>query len=298
MVKRTTKIENNLGGNTIPNSATPKKRAVINLNDIIEESNSNKALLEGFSDAMESGSSIAIDISGKETLFYLQTIPYEEILERTFVSSQNGRRQKWLNVHTLSTLIDTIRSRGQMYPALGILTEDGRIDITDGSRRRMSCHFAQREFKVFVTDSVIPSEVLEMLSNEANEHLQLSLIELSYQWAEEYERGGYNSYRAFSRDFNLNLSLVSTAMKARNIPESLQDLFPYPPMIGRSIINNLDLLCRSSLRTFTPDELAKLNDTKEGLLHLSPAEANKQFLAQLKEQLVGKVSKTRAKKIK
>ncbi|MBF4254776.1 hypothetical protein EA007_28605, partial [Vibrio anguillarum] len=132
MVKRTTKIENNLGGNTIPNSATPKKRAVINLNDIIEESNSNKALLEGFSDAMESGSSIAIDISGKETLFYLQTIPYEEILERTFVSSQNGRRQKWLNVHTLSTLIDTIRSRGQMYPALGILTEDGRIDITDG----------------------------------------------------------------------------------------------------------------------------------------------------------------------
>lgn len=90
---------------------------------------------------------IELAVAGEEVVtFELMRIPADEVAEKTVVFAQNAREQAFLTEHALADVLTTLRERGQQYPAVGRKTADGKIEVLDGSRRRMSCILAGKEF--------------------------------------------------------------------------------------------------------------------------------------------------------
>ena len=98
--------------------------------------------------------------SGKVAVFRFRIIPYEEIEKTTFVNEDiNGREQALISDESLSEL--QYFSDNQYYVAYGYRTSDGRIGITDGSRRRKIAIKTKRDLEIFVSDEEIdPSDLI------------------------------------------------------------------------------------------------------------------------------------------
>lgn len=126
--------------------------------------------------AKEQAQVIELAVAGEDTVqFELLRIPAHEVSDATVVFAENAREQSFLNEHALSDVLVTLRERGQQYPAVGRKREDGKIEVLDGSRRRMSCILAEKEFLVYVGEN-ISGEHAKFLSDVANAHKPLSLL--------------------------------------------------------------------------------------------------------------------------
>lgn len=120
---------------------------------------------EAQSAAKEQAQVIELAVAGQEVVqFELTRIAAQDIESKTFVFSENAREQSFLNEHALSDVLATLKDKGQQYPAVGRRSEDGRIEVLDGSRRRMSCILAQKEFMIYVAEN-INSEHAKFLSD-------------------------------------------------------------------------------------------------------------------------------------
>lgn len=127
--------------------------------------------------AKEQAQVIELSVAGEDLVsFELVRIPAAEVATRTVVFEENAREQSFLNEHALSDVLTTLKERGQQYPAVGRKNKDGKIEVLDGSRRRMSCILADKEFLIYVAEN-INGEHAKFLSDVANAHKPLSLRE-------------------------------------------------------------------------------------------------------------------------
>lgn len=189
--------------------------------------------------AKEQAQVIELAVAGEENVqFELIRIPAGEVQEQTTVFAENAREQSFLNEYALSDVLVTLRERGQQYPAVGRKREDGKIEVLDGSRRRMSCILAGKEFLVYVGEN-ISSEHAKFLSDVANAHKPLSLFEKGKEMQAKLESGEAEDQKALAKMFQCSEALVSGALKAADLPLELLQAYPNVADLGRPTIVKL-----------------------------------------------------------
>ncbi len=189
--------------------------------------------------AKEKTQIIELSVAGKEMVeFELIRIPANEIESRTNVFKQNAREQAFLNEYALSDVLVTLKDRGQQYPAVGRKGKDGKIEVLDGSRRRMSCILAEKDFLVYVAEG-IGSEEAKFLSDVANAHKPLSLYERGKEMQHKLETVEATDQKALAKIFQCSEALVSGALKAASLPLELLQSYPNVSELGRPTIVKL-----------------------------------------------------------
>ncbi len=182
---------------------------------------------------------IELSVAGEEAVtFELTRIPADKVAEQTVVFADNAREQSFLNEHALSDILVTLRERGQQYPAVGRRTQDGKIEVLDGSRRRMSCILSSQEFLIYVAED-INSEHAKFLSDVANAHKPLSLYEKGKEMENKLLTGEAEDQKALAKMFQCSEALVSGALKAASLPLELLQAYPNVSDLGRPTIVKL-----------------------------------------------------------
>ncbi len=194
---------------------------------------------EAQSAAKEMAQVIELAVAGEEMVsFELLRIPAHDIEDKTFVFEENAREQSFLNEHALSDVLATLKEKGQQYPAVGRRNSDGRIEILDGSRRRMSCILSDKEFLVYTADN-INAEHAKFLSDVANAHKPLSLYEKGREMLIKLQSGEAEDQKALAKMFQCSEALVSGALKAADLPLELLQAYPNVSDLGRPTIVKL-----------------------------------------------------------
>ncbi|MDA9558287.1 ParB/RepB/Spo0J family partition protein, partial [Vibrio sp.] len=182
---------------------------------------------------------IELSVAGQDVVsFELQKISAFDIESKTVVFAQNAREQSFLNEHALSDILSTLKTRGQQYPAVGRLMENGTVEILDGSRRRMSCILAKQDFLVYVAKD-INTEHAKFLSDVANAHKPLSLFEKGKEMQIKLDTGEAADQKALAQMFQCSEALVSGALKAASLPLELLQAYPSVAELGRPTIVKL-----------------------------------------------------------
>ncbi|WP_154116663.1 ParB/RepB/Spo0J family partition protein [Vibrio cincinnatiensis] len=189
--------------------------------------------------AKEQAQVIELAVAGEDLVtFELVRIPASEIEEKTLIFAQNAREQSFLNEHALADILNSLRERGQQFPAVGRRKEDGKIEVLDGSRRRKSCLLAQQDFLVYVADN-INTEHAKFLSDVANAHKPLSLYEKGKEMQAQLDSGAAEDQKALAKMFQCSEALVSGALKAASLPLTLLQAYPNVVELGRPTIVKL-----------------------------------------------------------
>jgi ParB family transcriptional regulator, chromosome partitioning protein len=195
--------------------------------------------LEAQQAAKEQAQVIELAVAGQELItFELVRIPADEVASSTVVFTQNAREQSFLNEHALADVLSTLRDRGQQYPAVGRRIADNKIEVLDGSRRRMACMLAGKEFLVYVANS-INADHAKFLSDVANAHKPLSLYEKGKEMQAKLVSGDAEDQKALARMFQCSEALVSGALKAADLPLELLQAYPNVVELGRPTIVKL-----------------------------------------------------------
>lgn len=182
---------------------------------------------------------IELAIAGQDLVaFELMSIPASDIQDQTVVFAENSREQSFLNEHALSDILVTLKERGQQYPAVGRRNAEGKIEVLDGSRRRMSCILAQKDFLIYVADD-IQTDHAKFLSDVANAHKPLSLYERGREMQIKLDSGKADDQKALAHMFQCSEALVSGALKAAALPLELLQAYPNVSDVGRPTIVRL-----------------------------------------------------------
>ncbi|WP_261817900.1 ParB/RepB/Spo0J family partition protein [Vibrio gallicus] len=185
---------------------------------------------------------IELSVAGEDMVsFELQRIPAKQVANKTVVFAENSREQSFLNEHALADILSTLKERGQQYPAVGRLTSDGKIEVLDGSRRRMSCILAQQDFLIYVAEN-IDSGHAKFLSDVANAHKPLSLYEKGREMQAKLDSGDVSDQKGLAALFQCSEALVSGALKAASLPLPLLQAYPNVTELGRPTIVKLHKL--------------------------------------------------------
>ncbi|USD67490.1 ParB/RepB/Spo0J family partition protein [Vibrio sp. SCSIO 43136] len=213
--------------------------------------------------AKEKAQVIELAVAGQETVsFELVKIPAAEVETTTCVFAENSREQSFLNPHALSDILVTLKERGQQYPAVGRRAKDGKIEVLDGSRRRMSCILAKQDFLVYVAED-INTEHAKFLSDVANAHKPLSLYERGREMQVKLDSGEAVDQKALAQMFQCSEALVSGALKAAALPLELLQAYPNVGDLGRPTIVKLHKLF-FGLDQAQRDEVVKQCQSEQG----------------------------------
>lgn len=191
---------------------------------------------------------ISLPISGNDTTFELITISSEQIKTQTTVFKDNARLQANLNEISVSDILGTIKERGQQYPAIGRFTENDKIEVLDGSRRRFACMLANTDFLIYVTHEHISNTDLKFLSNVANVQKPLSLFEKGLLYKKMLDDGIYEDAKELAIGENITESSVSAARSALELPPQIIDVIPSISDLGRPLLNELRKSVKESQR--------------------------------------------------
>ncbi|MCG9681665.1 ParB/RepB/Spo0J family partition protein [Vibrio sp. Isolate23] len=206
--------------------------------------------------AKEQAQVIELSVAGEEMVtFELLRIPASQVADETVVFAENAREQSFLNEHALSDVLATLKERGQQYPAVGRKREDGKIEVLDGSRRRMSCILAEKDFLIYVAEN-INSGHAKFLSDVANAHKPLSLYEKGKEMKAKLESGEAEDQKALAKMFQCSEALVSGALKAADLPLTLLQAYPNVADLGRPTIVKL----HKQFNALSDENRAKLLD--------------------------------------
>ncbi|MCD9521654.1 ParB/RepB/Spo0J family partition protein [Photobacterium carnosum] len=189
--------------------------------------------------ARDKAAVIELAVAGEETVaFELVKVNADDIGTQTIVFAENAREQAFLNEHALADILVTLKYRGQQYPAVGRWLDDGRIEVLDGSRRRMSCILAHKDFLIYVAKG-INTEHAKFLSDVANAHKPLSLFERGKEMQSLLDTGKVADQKELAKYLQCSEALVSGALKAACLPMELLMAYPSVGELGRPTIVKL-----------------------------------------------------------
>ncbi|UXI03325.1 ParB/RepB/Spo0J family partition protein [Photobacterium sp. TY1-4] len=192
--------------------------------------------------ARDKAAVIELAVAGEQTVaFELVKINAADVAAKTQVFAENAREQAFLNEHALADILNTLKERGQQYPAVGRWLDDGRIEVLDGSRRRMSCILAERDFLIYVAKG-INGEHAKFLSDVANAHKPLSLYERGKEMQLLLSSGKVADQKELAKYCQCSEALVSGALKAASLPMELLMAYPSVGELGRPTIVKLHRL--------------------------------------------------------
>ena len=204
-------------------------------------------------------------VNDKKVEFRLVEIAPSDVLEKTTVTKENQRDQRFVNELSVKELTVRIREKGQVYPAIGQIGPEGNIEIIDGSQRRMACYLAGKPFSIYVCEGRIDHATASQLSNDTNLFKPLSLIERGMEWKKLLDNKIYKNASALAKESGINVATVSIGLKAAALPPWIISLIPSPSDLGKDLISKLD----KSLRPLTqPQLLTKMEDCESAIRFL------------------------------
>ncbi|WP_271311835.1 ParB family protein [Yersinia intermedia] len=161
--------------------------------------------------------------SGKKAVFMFETIPAEDIAERSFVSlATNGRDQAGVTEESLQDIIRTIRLQ-QFFPAIGRII-DGKIEILDGSRRRAAALICHVDLNVLVTQDDIDMDDARKLAADIQTAKEHNLREIGLRLLLLRDSG--MNQKEIAQSERLSPAKVTRAIQAASVPEMMLELFP------------------------------------------------------------------------
>lgn len=161
--------------------------------------------------------------SGKKAVFMFETIPAEDIAERSFVSlATNGRDQAGVTEESLQDIIRTIRFQ-QFFPAIGRII-DGKIEILDGSRRRAAALICYVDLNVLVTQDDIDMDDARKLAADIQTAKEHNLREIGLRLLLLRDSG--MNQKEIAQSERLSSAKVTRAIQAASVPEMMLELFP------------------------------------------------------------------------
>ncbi|MFQ6292702.1 ParB family protein [Yersinia enterocolitica] len=161
--------------------------------------------------------------SGKKAVFMFETIPAEDIAERSFVSlATNGRDQAGVTEESLQDIIRTIRFQ-QFFPAIGRII-DGKIEILDGSRRRAAALICHVDLNVLVTQDDIDMDDARKLAADIQTAKEHNLREIGLRLLLLRDSG--MNQKEIAQSERLSSAKVTRAIQAASVPEVMLELFP------------------------------------------------------------------------
>lgn len=189
--------------------------------------------------ARDKAAVIELAVAGEDTVaFELVKVNADDVSTQTIVFAENAREQAFLNEHALADILVTLKDRGQQYPAVGRWLDDGRIEVLDGSRRRMSCIIAHKDFLIYVAKG-INTEHAKFLSDVANAHKPLSLFERGKEMQSLLDISKVADQKELAKYLQCSEALVSGALKAASLPMELLMAYPSVGELGRPTIVKL-----------------------------------------------------------
>lgn len=211
--------------------------------------------------ASDKAAVIELSVAGEATVeFELVRVPAADVEARTSVFAENAREQSFLNELALADILTTLKDRGQQYPAVGRWLEGNKIEVLDGSRRRMSCIIAKQDFLIYVAKG-INSKHAKFLSDVANAHKPLSLYERGKEMQAMLDRGDAIDQKELAKVCQCSEALVSGALKAASLPLPLLQAYPSVAELGRPTIVKLHRLFFTLTDAEQASLLAKLDAT-------------------------------------
>lgn len=161
--------------------------------------------------------------SGKKAVFMFETIPAEDIAERSFVSlATNGRDQAGVTEESLQDIIRTIRLQ-QFFPAIGRII-DGKIEILDGSRRRAAALICHVDLNVLVTQDDIDMDDARKLAADIQTAKEHNLREIGLRLLLLRDSG--MNQKEIAQSERLSPAKITRAIQAASVPEIMLELFP------------------------------------------------------------------------
>ncbi|UTV30767.1 ParB/RepB/Spo0J family partition protein [Photobacterium atrarenae] len=235
--------------------------------------------------ARDKAAVIELAVAGEQTVaFELVKINAAEVAAKTQVFAENAREQAFLTEHALADILNTLKERGQQYPAVGRWLDDGRIEVLDGSRRRMSCILAERDFLIYVAKG-INGEHAKFLSDVANAHKPLSLYERGKEMQLLLSSGKVADQKELAKYCQCSEALVSGALKAASLPMELLMAYPSVGELGRPTIVKLHRLYFGLDETQREQLLSQINHGGEALWKSIDAQGITRITREVTQQL-------------
>lgn len=160
------------------------------------------------------GDQLNQSILGQSVNYTLVIVEPDNIENKTIVWGDNERWQSNLNEKTLSDIIPSLKKDGQDQPAKGRKVGD-KIEIADGSRRRMALSLIKKPFMIWVAE----------LTDEQMEHI--STVGNLYKPTSAYERGKRYQRLLNTKEISMNnlqltegvsRQIISRCIKTSSLP--------------------------------------------------------------------------------
>ncbi len=192
-----------------------------------------------------------------ETIFHLETFSNSVEIERcTVVTSFGNSRNQAFAKNNLSKLSSLIESFGQLMPAIGYREDrNSKIEVLDGSRRRLSCIEKNVAYKILYTDKALSVIQIKFLKDIFKSQMTLSYYEDCVDYLHSYHDYLNREINGSKRKFNEMMSIPNTTGTRRlTIAE-----------IDISIISCFPDVHALSENLFTKKILPLLKDIKESI---------------------------------
>ena len=181
------------------------------------------------------------DKKGKRTeiVFDLVTLSKEELTSTVRVSEYNPRNQGYLSQTSLASLRKDIKDKGGIIEPAWAYSAGGYINLMDGSRRWRVAVMDGYEIKVWVTKSHLTPEQIKSITESFSQQKELSLIERGALYQKWLDDGLFEDKQSIAAAELKSATIVTRALQAFNLRDSLKNCFTDPTTFGASLIYKL-----------------------------------------------------------
>ena len=186
----------------------------------------------------------------------------------TFVNAEvNGRDQNTLTPESVADITRTIRTH-QWFPAIGRYSKGGKIEILDGSRRRLAAIEAKTGLNILVAeeDTELTTDDARAIASDVQTAREHSIRDLGVSLLPLWESGMKQAEIARTRQ--LSVAKVNRALIAARVPLAMIRVFPDPNELSHPNYSELLRYSEklSEKQIDLPDLLELVDDNKKDIL--------------------------------
>ncbi|MDA0152463.1 ParB N-terminal domain-containing protein [Vibrio sp. Makdt] len=182
-------------------------------------------------------------IAGKKNVRFKDiTLEPDQVKVNVRISPFNPRLLASVSRIQISQLAKNIKENTQLMPVWAYKHEDKYL-ILDGSRRKSATEEIGAPLHMKVIEGNFNDADLRKIATALAMSEGMSFIEMGGIWFRQIEElkssGNFETLRKFSRDNKLSQSLVSDAVRAHTLPDSLKNAFMRVTTLGRDSFKKL-----------------------------------------------------------
>ncbi|WP_318375440.1 ParB/RepB/Spo0J family plasmid partition protein [Enterobacter sp.] len=218
--------------------------------------------------AMAKGNTITLPVCGREVKFVLETVPSNDVSQKTKVWVGNERDQELLTEDALDDLIPSFLLTGQQNPAFGRKVGN-QIEVADGSRRRMAAILTSNEYRILIGD--LDDSQMDSLCKLGNDYRPTSAYERGKRYSSRLENDFSGNVSALADAENISRKIITRCINTAKLPREVVALFSHPGELSARAGDNLQKLFLSHEDVLVQGALA-LREKKEAGVLLEPDE--------------------------